>query len=348
MVKRLFYFIWIIFIYGCSSTSNLIYDLPDELRDAQLYNEFYSIYSPYIAQKKIFIDAGHGGSDRRNKGYNSEVTEADVNLKVALDLKDYLERAGAFVFLSRDKDTTISLFDRSVMADSIHPLIFISIHHNAPPDDENIWVNYTSTYYHSQENYYEFNPFERDLAKYVQRDLAYALRNSGGLGSFDGTYSDYSIYPGQGFSVLRETLTPGSLVEAAFNTHHLQSQLLLIDEYNKIEAWGIFKGLCKFFKTGFPKISILSSDTVNSKSSFLSFWVEDSSEIDNESIIVKIDSLKSNKFSFDNKTKIISVDASDLTEGEHKIKIVLSNKNKIHNYPFEIKFFVSKKITGEF
>jgi len=59
--------------------------------------------------KKIFLDPGHGGEDRKNKNNTGDVVEADVNLRVALNLKKYLETAGAIVILSREEDKLLNL-----------------------------------------------------------------------------------------------------------------------------------------------------------------------------------------------------------------------------------------------
>ncbi len=86
------------------------------------------------------------------------------------------------------------------------------------------WTDYTSTYYHGFDTDYVYEPSERDIARYIQRDLSYAMRNAGGPGSFDGTYSDYAIYPGEGFAVLRNTVIPAVLVECGFHTNTHEEQ----------------------------------------------------------------------------------------------------------------------------
>ena len=288
-----------VIFYGCSASS--YFELPIEFRQPQKRLEFAKDYYPYISGKKIFIDPGHGGSERGNKGFESFEAEANLNLKVSLYLRGYLKEAGAIVFMSRTKDTTVDLKERSIMADSIGADIFISIHHNAPATAEDIWTDYTSTYYHSRKGNYNYEPCERDLARYVQRDISYAVRNSGGLGSFDGTYSDYSIYPGDGFSVLRETKIPAILVECVFSTDHFEAGRLDEDEFNRIEAWGIFKGLCKYFKAGIPEIIPLSKiDTLAAGDLNFNFTFKDSSGIDFNSIKFQFDSTDANVISIDN------------------------------------------------
>jgi len=318
---------------GCSHTPNIYYETPRELTDEQLKTNFIETYSPYIKNITFFLDPGHGGEDRRNKGPKGLAIEADVNLRVGLALRDYLQQAGAKVIMSRDKDTTVALKDRSLLADKSGADIFLSIHSNAPGQDGDNSTNYTATYYHATESDYEFEPMEKDLAKYVQRDLAYAMRNSGGLGSFDGTYSDYHVYPKQGFSVLRLTKIPAILIEAGFHTSTWEEPRLSMQEFNKIEAWGIFRGLCRYFKAGIPKISYKEQSFIED-TQLVTYNIQDSTAIDFKSIKVFVDSTETQRFTFDEKQKTITVQFPKVEEGEKTIRIILANKNGNFCFPF--------------
>ncbi len=329
-----------LFLAGCSSIENL-YDVPIELQNRETTHQYIIDSAPFISKLKYFIDPGHGGEDRKNKGSRGTV-EADVNLRVALYLKDFLQQAGAVVLMSRVTDKTVGLKDRSLMANESGADIFISIHHNAPPKAGDDYTNYTSVYYHAKPDDYEFDACEHDLAKYIERDLAYAMRNSGGPGSFDGTYSDYNIYPGEGFSVLRETLIPSVLIECGFHTHHLEEQLLAVDEFNKIEAWGIFKGLTRYLKSGIPLIQPLYNDTLSAGDINLNYSLTDSSGIDSASISVQFDSVKTLNYTFSKQTNILSINLQNVETGFHNIKITAANKNGSHNFPFRNKILVTE------
>jgi N-acetylmuramoyl-L-alanine amidase len=254
---------------------------------------------------------------------------------VSLYLREFLTKAGAVVFMSRDKDTTVDLKDRSILANKSGADIFISVHHNAYSKDEDDMTNYTSTYYHAKESNYEYEPMNRDLARYVQRDLAYAMRNSGGPGSFDGTYSDYTVHPRAGFSVLRLTEIPAILIECGFHTHPQQEQKIAIEEFNKIEAFGIFKGLCRYFGNGVPKISYINQIKKDS-TLILNYSIQDKFGIDSNSIKVYIDSSVVNNFVYDSQKSILQVGLNEI-QAEHSIRIIAANKNGNHAYPFQHK-----------
>ncbi len=329
-----------IFLTGCSGSEKIYYDIPVELKSVGSTQKFIDDYASYISGEKIFLDPGHGGDDRKNRGYQGLAVEADVNLRVALYLRDYLEKVGVDVIMSRVTNNTVDLKQRSILANTSGANIFISIHHNASSQVDDDYTNYTSTYYHAKESDFEYEPCQRDLARFVERDLAYAMRNSGGPGSFDGTYSDYSIYPGEGFSVLRETKIPSILVECGFHTHHLEEKLLTIDEFNKIEAWGIFRGLCRYFKAGIPEITQITDSAFFSNGNInLNYALQDSSGIDPNSIVIQYDSVKTLNYTFNPETNILGINLIDIKSGIHEIRINVANKNGNHNFSFR------KKIT---
>jgi len=333
-----------LFLTGCAGKEIIYYETPRELKEPLLLNEFLSRYSPYFTGKKFFMDPGHGGNDRHNIGRLELVTEADVNLYVSIALKDFLKQAGAEVIMSRNTDATVELKQRSVLANTSGADFFISIHHNAPGQKGDSWTNYTSTYYHATETDYEYEPSERDLSKYIQRDLAYAMRNSGGLGSFDGTYSDYWIYPKMGFSVLRLTEIPSVLVECGFFTNNFEERRLAVDEFNRIQAWGIFRGIARYLSAGIPELVFLNENEIHTEGELtLDFFLKDSSGIDNRSIIVQFDSAAVNNFNFDLSTGILSTIIPDVKAGEHSVRVIAANNKGNHTFPFHKKITVISK-----
>lgn len=323
---------------GCGTGEKFseFFEVPLEISKPELHQKVIETYTPVMKGIKIFIDPGHGGTERGAKGL---ILEKDLNLKVALALRGFLQEVGVVVIMSRVDDTTVTLTDRSIMANKSGCDIFISIHHNAPGSREDKITNYTSTYYHALESDYEHNECNRDIARYIQRDLAYAMRNSGGLGSFDGTYSDYIIYPKMGFSVLRLTELPSALVEASFIFSRLEEQRLTNETFNRIEGWGVFKGLCKYFKNGIPKIEQKSSDTLSETAPELVFILKDSSNINYKSINVQIDSVEAG-YTYDPETKMLKAKPVMLIPGSHELKIVVANNNGNHSFPFRKKIFI--------
>ncbi|MBI1937082.1 MAG: N-acetylmuramoyl-L-alanine amidase [Ignavibacteriales bacterium] len=329
----------LLFLSHCSAVP--LFEYPPDWKEAAKRDSVVKYYSKFLSGKKIFLDAGHGGEDRKNKNQDGNVVEADVNLKVVQNLRNYLNAAGVETILSRDEDKTVPLAYRSELANKSGADLFISIHHNAPAKWEDNYTNYTSTYYHAKETDYEYEPCERDLAKYIQRDLSYVMGNPGGLGSFDGTYSDYIIYPGEGFSVLRKTEMPSVLVECAFHTNRLEELRLNDSEFNQIQAWGIFRGIGKYFRSGIPQIELISDSTKFENNLLkLSFALIDSNGI-NTKLLQFFFNKEEKNFSFDKTTNILSVEIENSNEGEYPVRVICANKNGNHSLPYHKKLFVN-------
>ena len=89
----------------------------------------------------IVLDPGHGGKDPGATA--NGLKEKDVTLKFAKRIKYYLEKDGRFkVYLTRNTDKFIPLYERSLFAIKKNADMFISIHCNALPKDK----TYTGTY----------------------------------------------------------------------------------------------------------------------------------------------------------------------------------------------------------
>ncbi len=338
--KQFFLFILVLPIIFIRCGSSVYYVLPLDWRKPGGRDSTILYFSKYLQGRTIFLDPGHGGQDRFGKGPKEDAIEADVNLSVALSLRDYLQKAGAKVLMSRTKDTTIALIDRSTLSNNSGADMFISIHHNAIPDSGDPFTNYSSTFYHAMEGDSSYHPANRDIAKYIQREMSYLLGNSGPLSSFDGTLSDYEIYPGQGFSVLRNTKIPAVLTESAFFSSEYEEQRLRKREFNEIEAWGIFRGLGKYFKSGIPKLELVDSSEVYSPEQAFRIQVFDSMGGKINWISAKVDGREVG-YCYEPESKLIVTGLGiNLTPGEHTLDIIVRNQNGNHSFPFKQRFTV--------
>tara|TARA_R110002049_G_scaffold238556_1_gene411669 strand:- start:693 stop:1346 length:654 start_codon:yes stop_codon:yes gene_type:complete len=92
--------------------------------------------NPIFAQEKkrliVVFDPGHGGVDTGAIGVNG-IKEKDIVLEVAkeaIQLNKELFRNTLNIYLTRYKDTLISLSDRTRLVKALQPDVFISIHCN--------------------------------------------------------------------------------------------------------------------------------------------------------------------------------------------------------------------------
>jgi len=312
---------------------------PPDWKDEFKRDSTIAVFREALRDVSVFIDPGHGGEDRAGVGPAGDVVEADVNLRVALHLRDYLKRAGANVFMSRESDITVPLEARAQQANANKVDFFISIHHNATG---NPWTNYTTTMYHSRPGEPGYKPSSHDLARYIQRDLSFVMGNPGPLASFDGTMSDFAIYPGKGFAVLRNTTMTAVLVECSFFTSAYEEQRLKLPEFNEIQAWGIFRGVGKYVRAGIPKLHYVSPLVFSERQPRIELDVTDQTAILDESIMVFVND-EEQGFAFNRQTGRITVTPyQDLSQGYHHLRAQVRNSNGNSSAPFSMYFAVGK------
>lgn len=191
-------------------------------------------YSAGLVNKLIVIDPGHGGTDPGAIGKGG-LQEKTVNLAVALKTKALLEKAGAKVVMTRDKDVDVygpdasdveELKSRTTVANSIKADVFISIHSNSTVNRE---IGGTSTYFFPKSKY------DIMLAQALQQSMLQA----GGL-------ADRKIHSSN-FFVNKRTIMPSALIELAFLSNNKEEKLLGSPQFQQQMAQGIAAGLEKFF-----------------------------------------------------------------------------------------------------
>ena len=175
----------------------------------------------------IVVDAGHGGSEKGAIGCLGD-KEKDINLKIAVELKEQLSLMGANVIMTRECDGNMSLDDRIKITRENCANIFVSIHLNSIGDiPMNIHKNRgTSVYY--------YNPNSKALAKSVEASLTAAV----------GTRKD-GVRTAS-FAVIRPTDYVGILVETAYMTNPLDSVLYKSESFPQAAAKGIAEGILNY------------------------------------------------------------------------------------------------------
>lgn len=86
-----------------------------------------------MMSKKVFIGVGHGGSDPG--AVANGLRESDVNLTMALAMKQELERSGVTVGISRTKDENDRLAEEIKECNIFGPDLAVEIHNNAGGGD---------------------------------------------------------------------------------------------------------------------------------------------------------------------------------------------------------------------
>lgn len=175
--------------------------------------------------KKVFLNAGHGGSDPGAVGING-IKEKDVNLTVALACRDELKRHGVTVYMGRSTDADRTSSQIIEVANSCGASLAVDIHANAGKGDG------------AEVFYYSGGGESKELAKAILGEIVKLGQNSRGIKTkVDGNGKDYYYF-------IRETSMPAVLVETAFLD---SSDVKIIDTTAEQKKFGvaIAKGILK-------------------------------------------------------------------------------------------------------
>jgi N-acetylmuramoyl-L-alanine amidase len=224
-----------------------------------------------LGVRRVVIDAGHGGTSLGTSGVRG-LHEKDVTVDIAERLRKRLTAEGITVLMTRGGDETISLQDRSDMANKGHGDLFLSIHVNAlkPKDSRGV-----ETYYlgasstpaidalAADENrdsgysladmrtlvdmiYMDARKDEsRRLAESVQRALLRDLRR------VNPSIEDRGVKTAP-FVVLVGTKMPAILAEVSCLSNDDEAELLSGSGYRQSIADALFDGVHAYLREGTP------------------------------------------------------------------------------------------------
>ena len=289
---------------------------------------------------KICLDPGHGGQGHvpDYKRGPTGLREAEVNLQVALYLREMLQKAGVTVIMTRVDDSYVSLPMRSQIANEDGADFFISLHHNGI---DNPKVNYTSTWYHGDA---DDSRHSLDLARYIQHGVSDALRLPSSPAS--GLYSD-KLVTASGFGVLRMTACPAVLCEASFLSNPEEEARLQDSDYLRKEAYGYFLGIARYVEGGFPRGVLVNppyQSVVETKTPLLQIrvmdglhergaWMLKRQQVFTDSIRVKIDNV-SVPYHYDSGADLITVAIEKpMSNGMHFVQTEVVNYYGNHSLP---------------
>ncbi|MBQ8280366.1 MAG: N-acetylmuramoyl-L-alanine amidase [Roseburia sp.] len=186
----------------------------------------------------IVIDAGHGGADPGKVGVN-DTLEKDINLAIALLLKEQLEDAGIQIILTRDSDVDLSngasnfksadMQNRCKLITEANPVFTVSIHQNSYPS-ENVTGAQVFYYTHSEEG--------KNLATQLQNSLITNLDPS----------NKRQPKANDSYYLLKKTPTPTVIVECGFLSSPTEAALLSTTEYQEKVVNAITLGILEYLE----------------------------------------------------------------------------------------------------
>ena len=188
----------------------------------------------------VVIDAGHGGSDPGKVGINGAL-EKDVNLSIALKLKEFLEADDVMVVLTRE--TEGGLYDedasnkkvedmkrRVSIIEETEPVLTVSIHQNSYPEE----------YVHgAQVFFYETSVEGKKLAEAIQTRLVQDIEPE----------DKRQVNANDSYYLLKKTPTPIVIVECGFLSNQEEGEKLCTDLYQEKVAWAKHLGILQYLNS---------------------------------------------------------------------------------------------------
>lgn len=225
---------------------------------------------------RVFIDAGHGGKDP-GTAHNSLV-ERNITLDIARRVGNLLKANGLEVVYSREKDQSIALSKRTMLANKAKADLFVSIHVNAHASEnisgfETYFLNLASNRQAAQVAIQENAGSDKRLADLqgvladvmlnarvdesqrlaadIQRLAIFRLKKR----SFSTRDNGVKSAP---FHVLLGAQMPAVLIETGYCTNSTEAKNLAKPEYRHALAEGIAEGILAY------KDRLLRNRTANS------------------------------------------------------------------------------------
>lgn len=194
--------------------------------------------SPTSAKPLIIIDPGHGGRDPGKIG-TAGTLEKNINLQIALYLKEILEAQDMCVLMTRTEDKDLSKtsdnFKISDMKERISFIeqnnadLVISIHQNSYTDAE---------VYGAQCFYYTNAEKGEKLASIIQKQIIISTNQT----------KIRDIKSNNDYYLLKHSPVPTVIAECGFLSNPAEETLLLTKEYQRKMAWAIHLGILQYLK----------------------------------------------------------------------------------------------------
>ena len=194
-----------------------------------------------VSNKVIVLDAGHGNPDGGAVSTNG-ISEAEINLKIALKLQNLLEQSGATVILTRSDENGIydadktklknqkvsDIKNRVKIGNSSSADIFVSIHLNKIPQSQySGWQTFFKS--GSEQGEKLATSIQENLNKKIEKE------NNRVPMKLDNVY------------IVKNVEIPLTIVECGFLSNEEEERKLQEDDYQDKLAWGIYNGIINYF-----------------------------------------------------------------------------------------------------
>lgn len=188
----------------------------------------------------VIIDAGHGADDSGKVGINGAL-EKDINLTIALRVKELLETQGVQVIMTREDDRGMypktgenrKLRDMKKRVERINkerPALAVSIHQNSYTDE---------SIYGAQTFYFTGSEEGRAAAELLQAQMVTTLDPE----------NKRQAKENSSYYLLKNVECPIVIAECGFLSNKKEAGLLCDAEYQEKVAWAIHLGIIRYLNS---------------------------------------------------------------------------------------------------
>lgn len=223
-----------------------------------------------LGVRTIVIDPGHGGKDPGTENLSFNLSEKEITLDIALQLKNLFQKVpGLTVILTREYDQYMTLEERTAIANSNKADLFISIHVNSAPRKtaggiESYFLNITNDPWAMEvaalenkvngKSIGDMSDIVEQIVKnaqvseskvftgYIQANLVSRLRQK------YKNIQDLGVKKAL-FFVLAGAGMPASLVEVSFLSNTLEAKYLQSSTYRTAIVEGLYTGIMGYIKS---------------------------------------------------------------------------------------------------
>jgi len=182
-------------------------------------------YSKPLIGKSIIIDPGRGGSDGKTGPMG--LSEGYVNLEISKLLSQELEKNGAKVILTRNKNEFVSLAERVKISNEAKPDITICIQQNTFTDEK---MGGTESFH------YPGDVEGKKMAERIHKSLVNTLN-----------LKDLGV-KGADLFILRETNNPSVVLNIAFLSNPQEERLLSEADFRQKAVEAIIGGITAYYQ----------------------------------------------------------------------------------------------------
>ena len=191
-------------------------------------------------KKVILIDPGHGGKDPGKVGVNG-AKEKDINLAIALTLRDLMEKEGYEVVMTREIDCGLyeetdtnkknaDMRNRVKLIEEVKPILAVSIHQNSFSQESS---------HGAQVFYYETSTEGLKFAKVMQQIIKDYIAD----GNHRVEKANTAYY------MLKKSTCPLIIIECGFLSNYKEAELLITQDYQMKMAEAIRNGILKYLSS---------------------------------------------------------------------------------------------------